>query len=97
MQPQGHLQVIMNSVDFHLNPQAALDAPRWQWISGKTFEVEGHFPKHIAEELAGRGHDITIPLSSLRFGRGQIIWRNPETGVLMGGCEPRTDSAIASF
>ena len=36
MQPQGHVQVLMNSVDFNLNPQAALDAPRWQWISGTT-------------------------------------------------------------
>ena len=32
MQPQGHVQVVMNTVDFLLNPQASLDAPRWQWI-----------------------------------------------------------------
>ncbi|GAA3537327.1 gamma-glutamyltransferase [Zobellella aerophila] len=34
MQPQGHMRVVMNMVDFGLNPQAALDAPRWQWLGG---------------------------------------------------------------
>jgi len=97
MQPQGHMQVVMNTVDFNLNPQMALDAPRWQWISGKTFEVENHFPKHIAETLASRGHDIKMCVDSGGFGRGQIIWRNPETGVLAGGTESRTDGSIASY
>ena len=97
MQPQGHMQVIMNTIDFNLNPQMALDAPRWQWISGKTFEVENHFPKHIAETLASRGHDIKVSVDSGGFGRGQIICRNPENGVLAGGTESRTDGSIASY
>ena len=96
MQPQGHVQVIMNSIDFHLNPQQALNSPRWQWISGKTFEVEPGFPRHIAEELVRRGHQVNIALDNGNFGRGQIIWRNQD-GVLIGGCEPRTDSAIATW
>jgi len=95
MQPQGHMQVIMNTVDFHLNPQSALDAPRWQWIQGKTFEVENHFPVHVAEELISRGHQINMCLDSGGFGRGQIIWRDPKNGVLIGGTESRTDGAIA--
>jgi len=97
MQPQGHMQVIMNTVDFHLNPQAALDAPRWQWISGKTFEVENHFPKHVAEALVSRGHQVNMCLDSGGFGRGQIIWRDAENGVLAGGTESRTDGAIATW
>ncbi|HET7627036.1 MAG TPA: gamma-glutamyltransferase family protein [Bacillales bacterium] len=97
MQPQGHLQVIMNTIDFHLNPQAALDAPRWQWRKGKIVEVEHTFPHHIASALADRGHDIRIALEPNSFGRGQIIWRNPENGVLTGGTEPRTDGMVAAW
>ncbi|MBM7714255.1 gamma-glutamyltranspeptidase/glutathione hydrolase [Bacillus thermophilus] len=95
MQPQGHVQVIMNSIDFGLHPQAALDAPRWQWIKGRTVEVEQRFPHHIAGDLAYLGHDIRIALETNNFGRGQIIWRDPETGVLVAGTESRTDGAIA--
>lgn len=96
MQPQGHLQVVMNTIDFGLNPQAALDAPRWQWTEGKTILVEQAFPNSIAAQLARRGHNIQVNLDSGLFGRGQIIWRDPETGVLSGGTEGRTDGHIAS-
>ncbi|MCL2528140.1 MAG: gamma-glutamyltransferase family protein [Defluviitaleaceae bacterium] len=97
MQPQGHVQVIMNMIDFGLNPQAALDAPRWQWTQGINFDVEHHFPRHIAQGLAGLGHKINVPLESGSFGRGQIILRDPESGVLAGGTESRTDGAIAAW
>ncbi|WP_409291969.1 gamma-glutamyltransferase family protein [Peribacillus sp. SCS-37] len=95
MQPQGHVQVIMNTVDFHLNPQAALDAPRWQWLEGRTVQVERSVPQHIVDSLIRKGHIIKTAADSGSFGRGQIIWRNPETGVLHGGTEPRTDGAVA--
>jgi gamma-glutamyltranspeptidase/glutathione hydrolase len=97
MQPQGHLQVVMNTIDFHLNPQAALDAPRWQWLKGRTVEVEPTFPHHLAQALAERGHDLKIALEPNSFGRGEIIWRDPETGVLCGGAETRTDGAVAAY
>ncbi|MEH7075720.1 gamma-glutamyltransferase family protein [Neobacillus drentensis] len=97
MQPQGHLQVIMNTIDFGLNPQAALDAPRWQWIEGKKVEVEPHFPNHLAQALIRKGNQIEVALDAGGFGRGQIIWRNPESCVLMGGTESRTDGAIAAW
>lgn len=95
MQPQGHMQVVMNTVDFHLNPQATLDMPRWQWTGGKTVLVEPQFPAYLIDELRRKGHDIQISESG-SFGRGQIIWRDPE-GVLMGGTESRTDGHIASY
>jgi len=97
MQPQGHVQVIMNSIDFHLNPQVALDAPRWQWIEGKIVEVEPNFPNHIVAELKAKGHDIQVAKNSSGFGRGQIIWKDEETGVLIGGTESRADGTIASW
>jgi len=96
MQPQGHVQVVMNSVDFGLNPQEALDAPRWQWTSGKTVQVEPGFPHPAALGLARRGHDVRPVLESTSFGRGQIIWRTGE-GSLAGGTEPRADGAIAAW
>lgn len=97
MQPQGHLQVITNAIDFGLNPQASLDAPRWKWLRKNTVEVEHQFPQHTAQELARRGHDVRYALDSKSFGRGQIIWRDPETGVLVGGSETRTDGTVATW
>ncbi|MEQ6390893.1 gamma-glutamyltransferase family protein [Bacillaceae bacterium S4-13-58] len=97
MQPQGHMQVVMNMIDFGLNPQAALDAPRWQWMEEKTVHVEPHFPNHVAQALERRGHDIHVTTDGGSFGRGQIIIRNPETGVLAGGTESRADGAIATW
>ena len=97
MQPQGHLQVVMNTIDFNLNPQAALDAPRWQWTKDKVVQVEHTFPHHIAQGLAQKGHQVQIAIEPNSFGRGQIIWRDPKTGVLCGGTESRTDGAIAAW
>lgn len=97
MQPQGHFQVAMNMIDFGLNPQSALDAPRWQWIEGKKIEVEHSFPNHIIGQLVQKGHQISVSHDSGGFGRGQVIMRNPETGVLIGGTEHRTDGSIACY
>ncbi|RXT03732.1 gamma-glutamyltransferase family protein [Ammoniphilus sp. CFH 90114] len=97
MQPQGHVQVIMNTIDFHLNPQAALDSPRWCWIKDKVVEVEPNFPDHLVQALERKGHEVQKSINHSRFGRGQIIWRDPKTGVLTGGTEPRTDGQIAAW
>jgi gamma-glutamyltranspeptidase/glutathione hydrolase len=94
MQPQGHMQVIMNTLDFHLNPQQALDAPRWQWIKDKQIDVEPGFPSHIVEQLKAKGHQVNVQPNISSFGRGQIIWRTEE-GTLCGGTEPRTDGMVA--
>lgn len=96
MQPQGHVQVIMNLIDFGLNPQQALDAPRWQWMRGMKFVVEDGFKTEIARQLAARGHEVSVEMNKPSFGRGQMIIRL-ENGVLVGGTESRTDSNIACY
>lgn len=96
MQPQGHLQVVMNYVDFHLDPQQALDAPRWQWNRDNTVTVESRFPPETALALQRRGHDVRPDLAASSFGRGQMIVRL-DNGVLVGGTESRTDSNIACY
>lgn len=97
MQPQGHLQVTLNTVRYGLNPQQALDAPRWQWTGGKTVEVEHELGAFQARALQARGHDVQVQLNPNAFGRGQIIWRDPQTGVLVGGSESRTDGQVAAY
>lgn len=94
MQPQGHVQVITNTIDFNLNPQDTLDAPRWQWTKEKTVLVEDTLPNSIANSLLRKGHDLVPQINSGTFGRGQIIWID-ENGVLCGGTESRTDGHIA--
>jgi gamma-glutamyltranspeptidase / glutathione hydrolase len=96
MQPQGHVQVIMNIVDFGLNPQSALDAPRWQWTMGKNVLIEHDVSADIVQGLARKGHEMEYRMKSGLFGQGQIIWRN-ENGSLFGGTEPRADGAVVGW
>lgn len=96
MQPQGHVQVVMNVIDFGMNPQEALDAPRWQWSGGMKVTVEPGFPAAEASRLAAMGHYIVPQVSSNSFGRGEIIWKTEE-GSLAGATEPRTDGCVAAW
>lgn len=94
MQPQGHLQVLINTIEYKLNPQDALDRPRWQWTGDKTIEIEQSLDNNLALQLERAGHDIVVKADSTGFGRGEIIWRD-DNGVLCGACEPRTDGYVA--
>ena len=96
MQPQGHVQVVMNTVDFAMNPQQALDAPRWQWMGGMNVSVEPGFPPAAAQALQRRGHSMKFELESNSFGRGEIIWNTPQ-GTLIGATESRTDGCVAAW
>ena len=89
MQPQGHLQVVLRTVDQQLHPQAVLDAPRWRWEHGRTVWIESRTPAAIVEGLRARGHDIVLVDEPSAFGRGQIIWRHGE--ALVAGSESRAD------
>ena len=99
MQPQGHVQVIVNTVDHGMNPQAALDAPRWQWFEGKRVELEAnpalHSTLEIASGLSARGHQVSLQADRTAFGRGQIIWRLGD--VLVAGSEPRCDGQAVAI
>jgi gamma-glutamyltranspeptidase/glutathione hydrolase len=96
MQPQGHLQVVIGLADDHLDPQATLDRPRFciepQSEGGKIALEEG-IPEATLQRLAELGHPVQRVSGMARslFGRGQIIRRNPASGVLCGGSDPRAD------
>ena len=96
MQPQGHVLVVVNTVNYHMNPQEALDAPRIQWTGGKHIQLEREVPAHIVQDLARRGHEVEIVNSNLHMGRGQIIWKT-ENGLYIGGTEPRCDGTVAAW
>ncbi|MCV6605231.1 MAG: gamma-glutamyltransferase family protein, partial [Porticoccaceae bacterium] len=97
MQPQGHMQMVINMLDFGLNPQAALDAPRWQWMGGKKVGLEPSVPEHIVRGLVAKGHEVEIATDVTSYGRGQIVLRDPDSGVLCGATESRTDGHIAAL
>ena len=98
MQPQGHVQVVSALVDDGVDPQAALDRPRFQLAAGSVATLPGAAVRleegleQVAGELQRRGHRVLLAAGDARpgFGRGQVIWRADE-GVLWGGSDPRGD------
>ncbi|MGK7904863.1 MAG: gamma-glutamyltransferase family protein [Hormoscilla sp.] len=94
MQPQGHLQVVVNMVDYDLNPQAALDAPRWRFIEENKVLLESTVPGDVARSLLGMGHQLQQDNTAL-FGRGQIICQH--SGVLIAASEPRADGMALAW
>lgn len=96
MQPQGHVQLLTNLIDFGMNPQEALDAPRWMWTGEKKITLEAGFGGDLAFSLARRGHEVSLAGDSLNLGRGQMILRN-DSGVLCGASEPRADGCAAAI
>lgn len=102
MQPQGHMQVVNALVDDHINPQEALDRPRWMVADGKTngaILLEEGYPVKTMGHLANLGHTVKPIIGRGRgvFGSGQIIMRDAETGVLFGGSDPRKDGLVAAY
>ncbi|KAI1332789.1 gamma-glutamyltranspeptidase [Xylariaceae sp. FL0255] len=109
MQPQGHLQVLLGQVVGGLNPQQALDAPRFcigagmpedgKVIDTKVFIEEG-MPEETIEGLRKLGHDVEVvtDMARAKFGRGQIIrWTvdpiEKDFGTWSAGSDPRGDGA----
>lgn len=102
MQPQGHMQVVSAMVDDALNPQEALNRPRW-CLDGNQADapllIEEGYPVATMARLADLGHPARPVSGAGRgvFGDGQIIRRDAETGVLLGGSDPRKDGQVAAW
>lgn len=110
MQPQGHLQVLSNMVDLGHNPQQALDMPRFclnvqegKGIGADDPGGEVYLEKGFAFDdmaaLRKKGHRLS-PIKGrdrVVFGGGQIIHRNPHSGVLIGGSDPRKDGCALGW
>ena len=95
MQPQGHVQVVVGMIDDELDPQDALDRPRFCLSEANpqsAVQLEEGIPEESMDELARMGHKIVLVsgYSRATFGRGQIIRREPD-GTLWGGSDPRAD------
>jgi gamma-glutamyltranspeptidase/glutathione hydrolase len=102
MQPQGHLQVVVNLIDDRLTPQEALDRLRFcieDGTSGGNIALEEGLPKESIARLAAMGHNIHLTTGYDRaiFGRGQIILRDAATGVLSAGSDPRADGCAMTW
>jgi gamma-glutamyltranspeptidase/glutathione hydrolase len=100
MQPQGHLQVLTNLVDYGMSPQTALDAPRFRVDErgGPLAHIETGVPLKTRKALAAMGHDLQPQTTfSPGFGSGDIIARDAETGVLCGASDPRKDGCAVGF
>ncbi len=100
MQPQGHVQVFTALADNRMDPQAALDLARFcieprSWDGAVSLE-EG-MPQEAVEALIRKGHpgQVVGGWERALFGRGQIILRDPQTGVLIGGSDMRADGGVA--
>ena len=109
-QPQAHFQVLVNLVDLGMTPQQALDMPRWQMAGpdagcgrgrpgrpGAGRVVVGHGGSRRTSLRAGHRLAPVDGLSRAMFGMGQVILRDPETGILTAGSEPRSDGCAVGW
>ena len=96
MQPQGHVQVISNLVDYDMPLQAALDYPRWRYREDGSLAVEGRVDGAVQSKLARMGHDVRV-LPPVMFGGAQVTRLDEREDVISGATEPRKDGTAAGF
>ncbi|MAY75689.1 MAG: gamma-glutamyltransferase [Phycisphaerae bacterium] len=97
MQPQGHAQVVARMADFDQNPQAALDAPRWQVHDGMELSMEPGYDDAVYQRLRDMGHDLRMDEAfSSSFGRGQCIYKL-ENDAYLAASDPRADGQAVGF
>jgi len=96
MQPQGHVQMVVNTVDYGMDPQTSLDQPRWFWHKDRSTLLEPSVDTAILEELRRRGHEVRVWNELDAYGRGQIVWRLP-SGAYLGGSDHRGDGQAMGY
>lgn len=96
-QAQAHAQFVSNVVDFGMNIQAALDAPRFskETFAGCDVNIEARIPEKVQKELTALGHQLILrgDFSATRMGSGQVVMRNLTTATNFGASDPRKDGA----
>jgi gamma-glutamyltranspeptidase/glutathione hydrolase len=95
MQPQGHVQVVVRTVDHGQNPQAALDAPRWRVVGGRTVSIERGLDEAVYEGLRRRGHEVEVAPRTVAHGGGQAISRLDDG--YFGASDLRRDGQAVGF
>jgi gamma-glutamyltranspeptidase/glutathione hydrolase len=106
MQPQGHVQVLVNLLDHGMNVQEAGDAARFRHTGssqptdermedGGVVRLESGVPPRVGFDLERRGHRIESSVGG--FGGYQGIWIDWENGVLHGASESRKDGAAVGY
>ena len=96
IQPPGHVQTMVRVNDYSMNPQAALDAPRWKVNAGRSIDLEASASANLRQGLIGLGHTMeSVPDSYMDFGAGQFIVRIDDGYV--AASDPRRDGQAAGF
>ena len=98
MQPQGHVQFLINLIDFKMNIQEAVDAPRLRHVQGKEVYVEEGISSITALALKEKGHHIIdVPPSVNQVGGGQAIYLDRAQNVLLGASDRRKDGCAIGY
>ncbi len=96
IQPPGHVQTLVRLLDYGMNPQAALDAPRWKCNGGLSIDLEPSASAELREGLIALGHQIkAVEDSYMDFGAGQFIVRTADGYI--GASDPRRDGYAGGF
>lgn len=100
VQPQGHTQVAINLIDFQMNVQEAIEAPRYRIMGGKLVALERAIPHEVRHALEAMGHEL-LPYGEIPpgtpYGGGQAILIDHERGVLQGGSDHRKDGCAIGY
>ncbi len=98
MQPQGHVQFLINLMDFNMNLQEAVDAPRVRHLQGMEVYLEEGISVQTASALQERRHHIVQVASSVnQVGGGQAIYLDHKQNVLLGASDRRKDGCAIGY